>query len=222
MEKNAFRSTIKLILAAALISLLGACASKSPANVSAQSNQTPSVDLQKDNSSGNAGENSAFKSQQVMTPHDSIEKDKLLVSYNMKVVPAETGYLIQISMVFTNMKDRSVSIKPKITLTDSKGSRIEAYTKTGFLKLVSRKTGKASTNAGSSSDEKTKWANSYWLKNSFSIPAHGIEIGELIYHCSNVNPPMKLTVNSAGQNYVFNINDTITLVGNQRDASKIR
>jgi hypothetical protein len=59
-------------------------------------------------------------------------------------------------------------------------------------------------------NERINWANSYWLKDKFTIPPNGIEIGELIYHSNSLNYPMKLTINPAGEDYVFEISDTFS------------
>ncbi len=145
-----------------------------------------------------------FKSQQVMTPVEGIEKNKLQISYSMKVIPAEKGYLVKISMIFRNMKDQNASVKPNVTLSDSSGNRIKAYTKNGFLKHAGKVTAEGKRNAAS---DRVQWANSYWLKEKFQIPPRGIEIGELIYHCDTLNFPMKLTVSSAGQDYTFVVSE---------------
>ena len=112
-------------------------------------------------------------------------------------------------MAFKSNKDQSMNIKPQITLRDSKGLKIAAYNKQSFLALEKH----------SAASEKIEWANYFWLKDKFQLPPHGIEVGELIYHSANLNFPMKLTVNSAGQDYIFNINETRQVVGNQPSSS---
>lgn len=218
MEKIAFRNAIKLAVAATLISLLCACATKPAPEKSVRA---PSAVPSENNPVSKNVESTAFKSQQLLKPNEIIEKDKLRVSYSMKVIPDETGYLVQISMVFRNKKDQSVNLSPKITLSDSKEAVLRAYSKKSFLKFASRKTGAAASKDNgltvnrSAAEDKIKWANSYWLKEHFSVPSNGIEIGELVYHCTTLNLPMKLTVNSAGQNFIFNLSDTSSTTGSQ-------
>lgn len=205
-------------LAIATVFVLSGCAIKP--HVSVQDVKTPTPEPALQNSANKPPENNAFKNQQVMTPNEGIEKNKLLVSYSMKILPAEKGNLVKISMIFTNMKDQNTHIQPKITLADSQGLPISAYSKKSFLKLVSHKTDKSAASAPAASsqrmtDEKIKWANAYWLKDKFTLPPRGIEIGELIYHCTSLNFPMKLTVQSAGQNFVFDISDKSAAIPKQ-------
>ncbi|MEI7456284.1 MAG: hypothetical protein WCK93_06120 [Nitrosomonadales bacterium] len=210
IKKTTIQNTICL---AVMTMLLSACATKpvSAPQIPQAANTAP--EQASDASSQKTTGQSAFQKQRMMTPQDSIEKNKLFVSYSMKVIPEKTGHLIQVSMVFRNMKDKATRIQPKITLADHKGSVIQPYTKNGFLKLTSRMNGPASS-AGKTRrntvNERINWANSYWLKDKFTIPPNGIEIGELIYHSNSLNYPMKLTINPAGEDYVFEISDTFS------------
>lgn len=201
---------IKSAIACAFFALLSACAPKPPLVIPVSAPATTAIE-QTVTPVTPTPESTAFKNQQVMTPNGSIEKSRLQVSYSMKVIPDEKGHLVQISMIFRNLKDQNTNLKPKITLVDAKGSPVKAYSKKGFLKLTAQMTASGGTqnnvNRGSA-EERIKWAHSYWLKDKFTLPPHGIEIGELIYHCTTLNYPMKLTVNSAGQNYIFTIKDT--------------
>ncbi|MCX7192141.1 MAG: hypothetical protein NTY60_00670 [Proteobacteria bacterium] len=225
MKKVLFRRAFAI----AAVLILSACTTRPPVNAQVQPGQGINIRQTGDNSASKTIESTAFKNQQVMAPIENIEKNKLQVSYSMKVIPAEAGYLVQISMIFRNMKDQSANIKPKITLSDSRGSHIQAYTKQGFLKLASKgntasksknPANKTADDSQSSGDEKIKWAHSYWLKSNFTIPPLGIEIGELIYHSNSLNFPMKLTVNSAGQDFIFTLNDNPSLSVEQRNPAK--
>ncbi|MFA6920662.1 MAG: hypothetical protein WC216_02365 [Gallionella sp.] len=201
---------ITFSIAAALI--LCSCATKPHVNESAQSPSNQPAGQNSANTSPLV--DSGFKIQQVMTPQDNIEKDKLLISYSIKAIPEGNDYLIQLSMVFRNLKDRSVSIKPKITLSDGRGNSIEAYTKKSFLKHAADLAGK--TGERNAANEKIKWANSFWLKSKVTIPPNGIEICELVFHGANLNNlPMKLTINSSGQEFMFTINNAIPVVRDQ-------
>jgi hypothetical protein len=201
---------IKPAIACALFALLSACAPKPPLVIPVSAPATTAI-VQTVTPVTPMLESTAFKNQQVMTPNESIEKNKLLVSYSMKVIPDVKGHLVQISMIFRNMKDQNTNIKPKIALLDANGNPIKAYSKKGFLKLTAQMTASSGTqnnvNLGSA-EERIKWAHSYWLKDHFTLPPRGMEIGELIYHCERLNYPMKLTVNSAGQAYIFTIKNT--------------
>lgn len=225
MEMTDVENAIKRVMAAALMALLCGCATKPPASVAgvdAGSSRSLAAGQQNGKT---GGEDNVFKDQQVINPNPAIEKDKLQVSYNMKAVHSESGYLLQLSLIFRNQKDKSVLVRPDISLLNNKGHRIEAYSKNGFLKSVSSMKGKAavrvtnsliSADSQTSAQERIDWANSYWLKDRFSISAQGIEIGELVYHCVELQLPMTLIVNAAHQKYVFNIKDSLSVVDEPR------
>jgi len=207
IKKTTIQNTICL---AVMTMLLSACATKPVSAPQIPQAANTAAEQASDASSQKTTGQSAFQKQRMMTPQDSIEKNKLFVSYSMKVIPEKTGHLIQVSMVFRNMKDKATRLQPKISLTDHKGRVIRPYTKNSFLKLTSRmnadnasagKTGRNTVN------ERINWANAYWLKDKFTLPPNGIEIGELIYHSTSLNFPMKLTINSAGESYVFEMNE---------------
>ena len=211
------QNTIYLAAMTAFTLLLSACATKPALAPQPAQATNPAREQADETNAQKSAAQSAFHKQRMMTPQDSIEKNKLFVSYSMKVIPEKTGHLIQVSMVFRNMKDKATRLQPKISLTDHKGRVIQPYTKHEFLKLTSRMNASAGTNSRNTVNERISWANSYWLKNKFTLPPNGIEIGELMYHSSSLNFPMKLTINSAGENYVFEISDT--LASGQTEAS---
>jgi len=211
----AINASVLLLCACAHPMLPGSTAVNSPGNSQSDAGSSPVPD-------------GVFKDKQVIAPHQSIEQDNLQVSYNMKAVRSEGGYLVQLSLVFRNLKDKSVSIRPRVTLLNDKGHQVEAYTKTGFLKFSARVRGSATANVTnpliktpaaanqSPAQERTDWANSYWLKERFGISAQGIEIGGLAYHCSDLNLPMKLIVKSGKQEFVFIIKDPLPVLGEQQ------
>ncbi|MFA6203391.1 MAG: hypothetical protein WC710_09440 [Gallionella sp.] len=207
MKRNTIQYTIYLVT---MTMLLSACATKPASLPQTQQVAHTTPEQPSEASAQQSAAQSAFQKQRMMTPQDSIEKNKLFVSYSMKFITEKTGHLIQVSMVFRNMKDKAVRIQPKIRLTDHKGRVIQPYTKNGFLKLTARMNASAGTTSRNTVNERISWANSYWLKNKFTIPPNGIEIGELMYHSNSLNFPLKLTINSAGENYVFEISDTFT------------
>lgn len=208
IKRTTTQSTIYLAAMTLLALLLSACATKPASLPQTQQAAHTTPEQPSEASAQQSAAQSAFQKQRMMTPQDSIEKNKLFVSYSMKFITEKTGHLIQVSMVFRNMKDKAVRIQPKIRLTDHKGRVIQPYTKNGFLKLTARMNASAGTTSRNTVNERISWANSYWLKNKFTIPPNGIEIGELMYHSSSLSFPMKLTINSAGENYVFEISDT--------------
>lgn len=189
----------------ALTLLLCSCAVKPPVPDS-PAKTSPPVAAE---SSGNAPESTIFKSQRVITPSEIIEKDKLRISYSLKVAPDETGYLVQVSMVFRNKKEQSLILRPKITLSDGADAKLKAYSKKSFLRLASSKSGDPAA------AEKIKWANTYWMKDHFTIPGNGIEIGELAFHCTRLSYPMKLKVSSAHQDFVFTISEAQQVASKQ-------
>lgn len=222
MKKSLFARALAIAFSAILTSLLSACASKPPVGMPAQPAQSPMAESQKVNAAPT--ESLAFKKQQVITLHESIEKNELLVSYSLETAARSQGYFIKISMAFKSNKNQSMNIKPQITLRDSKGLKIAAYNKKSFLALEKqgKPNGKSidtSSEKHSAASEKIEWANSFWLRDKFQLPPQGIEVGELIYHCASLNFPMKLTVKSAGQDYIFIINETRQVVGNQPTSS---
>lgn len=222
MERIEVGNVVKGLIVGASILMLCACATKP--SVPAVSGADQASRIQKTGPAGGSErvEDSVFKPQQVINPNPGIEKDKLLVSYNMKAVRSESGYLLQLSLIFRNQKDKKVYVRPGITLLDDKGQRIEAYSKAAFLKSVSGiketshpTSSPAGAKGGSpgSAQERKNWANSYWLKDRFSLSAQGIEIGELVYHSAGIKVPMTLIVNAVHQKYVFNITDPLPVVG---------
>ena len=168
----------------------------------------------------NTATNTVIIEHHEITSTQSMEKDGLLVSYNLQAIPSKDGFLIRLSLVFRNLQDRSRVVKPKVSLMDASGKMISAYTKKGFIKSSSRLAGKASENVSKSNikndrDEKrfaksrAELANTNWLKPSYKMPSKGIAIGELIYHSTHLNLPMKLTVNSNKQEFVFTTRDKL-------------
>lgn len=217
---NAIRSAI----VTALVLSLCSCGVISPPSRSDQPSQAPYAGQPIEHPGNQPAGDGVFNDQQVITPSQSIDKEDLQVSYSIKAIPDEAGYLLQLSLVFRNLKDRSTNIKPTITLLDDRGSGIEAYTKKDFLQLTPGTTGKARHAVSGSpvktggerqnfAQERLAWANSYWLKTSYKIPPRGIQISGLVYHCTSLNAPMKLTVNSAGQEFQFIVRKPILVVG---------
>ena len=213
---------VKGLIVSASMLMLCACASKPPAPEASGADQTHIGQKAGQAVGSERVEENVFKPQQVINPNPGIEKDKLLISYNIKAVRSETGYLLQLSLIFKNQKDKKVYVRPGITLLDDKGHRVVAYSKAAFLKSASgakdashSTSSQAGVQGGNSGaeQERKNWANSYWLKDRFSLSAQGIEIGELVYHCADIKVPMTLIVNAAHQKYVFKITSPLPVVG---------
>ena len=48
-----------------------------------------------------------------------------------------------------------------------------------------------------------KWANAFWLKSSYDLPAGGGTVGALMYPAAPLDLPLKLTIEAAGEVFVF-------------------
>jgi hypothetical protein len=157
-------------------------------------------------------------------PIGSLEKEGLLISYSMLVVPDRQGYLLRLSLVFRNKQNRTMTVRPKVSLTDASRKQISVYTRKGFDGLAIHPAGKAQdivskTILGRSSNEyspeksRTEWMNAFWLKSRYRIPAHGIAIGVLVFHGAHLlNEPVSLTVHSYKRKFSFATHD-IPVVG---------
>jgi|GEM_PF-1471146 len=157
-------------------------------------------------------------------PIENIEKDGLLISYSLLAIPDKKGFLLRLSLVFRNLQDRTMIVRPKVLLLDASKKKVSAYTKDGFIKISSRLEGKTSdvlnkTILGSDSKEKMsansriEWADTYWLKTRYKIPAKGIAIGELVYHGTHLKLPVQLTVLANKQEFIFTTHATLPDVG---------
>lgn len=223
---NNLKNQIKWLVVSAQLLLLCGCVTRHPAtSVTAASQTAKTVGAAQANARAiNPVFDTVFKDKQVIAPHQSIEKDHLQISYNMKAVRSEGGYLVQLSLIFRNMeKDKSVYVSPRVTLLNDKALPVRGFSKSSFLKYAAHVKGSAAvtstlikdeaTGAHSTTRERVEWANSYWLKKQFKIPAQGIEIGDLVYHCADLNLPIKLIVKSGGNEFLFVITDPLPVVG---------
>ncbi|MBI1173803.1 MAG: hypothetical protein GC139_00885 [Sideroxydans sp.] len=164
-----------------------------------------------------------FNDKQEITPAQSIEKDGLLVSYSMQTVPAKSGNLLRLSLVFRNMQNRGRSVWTNILLVDANGQRVKHYSKNGFIRASSHMTGKSGKNSitgiqdhGKHANAKRiEWANTYWLKSNYKIPPNGIAVGELVYYYAQLNLPMTLTVRLNKQEFVFTTRHSLPTASQQ-------
>jgi hypothetical protein len=220
-RKTDMRNFIRLsLIAIAQILLMCSCAITSPfdrpGNLSQDANP-----VQASGDSGNKpAADKEFSVHQEIKPTQSIEKDGLLISYSILAMPDNKDTLIRVSLVFRNLQDRSRIVRPKVSLLDASGKKISPYTKKQFIRISSRLAGKTSDivtqsidkndgNGKVSEKSRIEWANTYWLKQSYKIPAQGIAIGELVYRDTHLDLPMKLTVNASKQEFVFTTKDSL-------------
>lgn len=157
-------------------------------------------------------------------PIGSNEIDGLLVRYSLLVIPDQKGYLLRLSLVFRNLQHRTMIIRPKVLLLDASGKQISAYSKDGFIRIASASAGKApdivsKTILGTDRDEyvsaksRTDFADTFWLKPRYKIPARGIAIGVLVYHGTDLKPPLKLTVHTYKRKFLFTAKAPLPVAG---------
>lgn len=219
------RNSIRLyLIAIAQILLLCSCGITSPSGRSGSlSSSNGDPEQVRSDSTNKPGADKEFNEHHEITPTQSIEKEGLLISYSLLAIPDKESFLIRISLVFRNQQDRSRIVRPKISLLDASGKKISAYTKAGFIRFSSRLPGKVAdkvtkslvkndSNGKSFAKSRIEWANTYWLKQTYKLPPQGIAIGELVFHCTQLNLPMKLTVNSNKQEFVFTTQDSFPIV----------
>ena len=210
-------------IAIAQILLLCACSMTPPSDRSDSLSQQEDSGQASSDSGDKPTADKGFNVRHDITPTQSIEKDGLLISYSLVAVPDKEGLLIRLSLVFRNMQGQSMTVRPKVSLQDVEGKVISAYSKTGFIRFSSRLAKKASDDVTISlikddssgkifAKSRTKWADTFWLKNSYKIPSQGIAIGELVYHSTHLDLPLKLTVNSNDQEFVFTTKGSLKII----------
>jgi len=159
-----------------------------------------------------------------INPIESIEKDGLLISYGLLAIPSKKGFQLRLSLVFRNLQDRAMIVRPKVLLLDASNKKVSAYTKVGFIKISSRLEGKTSdvvnktlpgsgSKAKLSANSRIKWADAYWLKTRYKIPAKGIAIGELVYYGTHLKLPVQLTVHTYKREFIFTAHAPLPVVG---------
>ena len=187
--------------AALLAVLASGCASlKSSGQSTSQANAAPAA--QGASAQGSVS-GKTFAPEQTITALQAQEKNGLSVSYGIQLLPAkkEQEYLVKLSLVFHNLNDQKMLLRPRVALKDSKGKSLSPYSEKGFIKashqLLNERDGQESAKNWA------EWAHTYWLKHSFTIPPHGIQIGEIVFPCPRLNLPMQLTVSTRGERYEF-------------------
>lgn len=211
------RNFIRLnLIVFAQILLLCSCSIMQPSERSGSLPQDGSTEPASSDSGHKPATDKEFNEHHEITSTQSIEKDGLLISYNLRVIPGREGILIRLSLVFRNRQDQIRVVRPKVWLVEDSGKTISAFTQKGFIGYSSRLAGKTSAaaansinkhdmNGKKSAKSRIQWAKTNWLKNSYKLPPQGIAIGELVFHCTQLNLPIKLTVNSNQHEFVFAI-----------------
>lgn len=226
------RNSIRLYLIAIVqISLLCSCVIAPPSPSSSPSDRSGSIPKKIVKPGQVSGDTShkvtadqEFDESFGIKPVESIEKDGLLISYSLLAIPDKKGFLLRLSLVFRNLQDRTMIVRPKVLLLDASKMKVSAYSKDGFIKISSRMDGKTSdvvnkTILGIDSKEKMsansriEWADTYWLKTRYKIPAKGIAIGELVYHGTHLKLPVQLTVLANKQEFIFTTHATLPDAG---------
>lgn len=145
-----------------------------------------------------------FVHQQLIQPKQEIVKDMLQVSYTMKAVRSQHGYLLKLSLIFRNLKNHSVNVSPAAELDREKGLHVKPYSRKALLSYLARRKSEASV-------EEKELANSNWLKSGFRIPANGIEIGELVFAVTDLKLPMNLVVMQGKHRYEFDMTEPLVV-----------
>jgi hypothetical protein len=199
--------------------LLCACASNHPELSILSPAKTPSesASAQANDSKNDSKpvEEKVFTNTQVIVPGQDIVKNGLAISYSMKTLHEGSGYLVQLTLIFRNLQNHQLIVRPKVYLTNAKGAPVGKFAKKEFLQLAHQMMKRSSQGASSpvntqaqrAAQDKIEWANAYWLKPQHSISSGGIEIAGLVYHCNDLSLPMTLTIHAGREKFVFNIKE---------------
>lgn len=215
-------------IAIILVSLLGSCAVISPPPPAEHSVRIPQKSVKAVPASGNSG--NRITSEQVfddsfeIKPLGSIEKEGLLIRYSLLVIPDKQGFLLRLSLVFRNLQNRTMIIRPKVLLQDASKKKFSAYSRDAFIRISSPVAGKtpdivSKTILGRAGNEyvseksRVEWGDAFWLKDRYRIPSHGIAIGVLVYHGTNLELPVKLTVHTYKRKFMFTTKAPLPVVG---------
>jgi hypothetical protein len=183
----------RLLMAAILASLLGAC-SMIPKNSASGTDAASSAQ----SANGVTTVDKIIPAHQEITPASSIEKSGLSVSYSLKPIHGNHEQLLRLTLIFKNQTNKGRRIWPHITLVDAQGHAVPSYSLKTLRRITSHKNGSGNTEQASD-----QWADMYWIKSSYRIPPNGIAIGELVYHSKQLHFPMQLTVRIYKDKYHF-------------------
>ncbi len=215
-------------IAMVMVSLLSSCAVISPPAPAEHSVRIPPKSVKSAPASGNAGNKltteQVFDDSFEIKPIGGIEKDGLLIRYGLLVVPDKQGFLLRLSLVFRNLQNRPMIIRPKVLLQDASKKKFSAYGRDAFIRISSPVAGKSpdivsrtilgrAGNEYVSEKSRVEWGDAYWLKDRYRIPAHGIAIGVMVFHGTSLELPVKLTVHTYKRKFMFTTKAPLPVVG---------
>lgn len=226
MNTAGISNTLRFAILGTQVFFLCACNLITPANRAAQSSPAKVAPATKATPASGVNEHT-LNEQRVIVLNEGIDKDGLRVSYSMKTLSDGKEELLQLSLVFRNMKEISVAVTPKVVLSDANGVNIPVYSKQHFGRVASsliaksrRKGSNIDKGSASAIQEQLEWDKAFWLSRHFKIPASGIQIGGLVFHSSKPLYPMQLVVSSEGKVFQFTINDPGPTAGKKADEKK--
>ncbi len=226
MNTAGISNTLRFAILGTQVFFLCACNLITPANRAAQSAPAKVAPDSKGTPASGVNEHT-LNEQRVIVLNEGIDKDGLRVSYSMKTLSGRTEDLLQLSLVFRNMKETSVTVTPTVVLSDATGVNIPVYSKHNFGRVASaliakskRKGAHIDKSSASAIREQLEWDKAFWLSRHFKIPASGIQIGGLVFHSSNPLYPLQLVVSSEGKVFQFTINNPVPTAGPQPAAGK--
>ncbi len=221
-------SVLSYPIAIVLVSLLASCAVISPPAPAEHSVRIPPKSLKSAPASGNAANKltteQVFDDSFEIRPIEGIEKDGLLIRYGLLVVPDKQGFLLRLSLVFRNLQNRPMIIRPKVLLLDASKKKFSAYGRDAFIRIASPVAGKTpdivsrtilgrAGNEHVSEQSRIEWGDAFWLKDRYRIPPHGIAIGVLVFHGTNLDLPVNLTVHTYKRKFMFTTKAPLPVVG---------
>lgn len=109
--------------------------------------------------------------------------------------PSGGGTYYTTGTVTNNMTGRSYGYSGTTTQVPNAGQAVQQ----GFAQGVMM----ASIAKRRQGETMMQWANSYWLKSSYDIPAGGAVVGAIMYPGTPLDLPLKLTVEAAGESFVY-------------------
>lgn len=207
------RSVSLLLAIPFAVALLG-CTSRS----------TVPVHLNDPTRSLNARDVGSFTEREV--PYEMQERDGLRVAYHLTFVPTGSTKGYRLTLMFQNIGTEDRQIAPVVTLQDGTGFLISSasYESTmalgaslagtpapglpaeqrGFSSGFARSAAMASVRDRSEGREIMQWANAFWLKSSYRLPAGGGAGGSLLFPASKIGPlPLRLTVEIGRVRFMF-------------------
>lgn len=164
-------------------------------------------------------------------PYETVEKGGISVSYNLFFAKSNNVSGYRLTLIFRNNTGLPQALKPVISLQDAGGFLIAPYTHESFVAeatslagtavppapVLARNTlgdafaqGVAQGEARRAANDKEegrlmlRWANSFWLKNTYELPPNTAASGTLFFPAATVGRlPLRLAVEIGGQKFEF-------------------